>query len=110
MMRPWVLDHKRSELIGWSLTSLAGTTARRAAQNVHMPHHRDIFQEWRAADRAAHSLEQEVVMASMRALDGLEPAPLQEAHDRAHELRDIANDLFKLAMEDMKLRAARAKR
>jgi hypothetical protein len=49
-------------------------------------------------------------MASMRALDGLEPVPLQEAHDRAHELRDIANDLFKLAMEEMKLRAARAKR
>jgi hypothetical protein len=70
----------------------------------------DLFQEWRAADRAAHVLEQDVVRRSMRAIDGVEPAPLQEAHDRAHKLREIANDLFHLAMEEMKRHAAANKR
>jgi hypothetical protein len=69
----------------------------------------ELFQEWRSADRAAHAVEQEVVRASMRALDGLGPAPLQEAHDRAHKLRQTANDLFALAMEEMRLRARSAR-
>lgn len=68
----------------------------------------DLFQEWRAADRAAHALEQEIVRASMRALDGNGPAPLQEAHDKAHKLRETANDLFHLAMEEMERRARAA--
>jgi hypothetical protein len=70
----------------------------------------DLFQEWRAADRQAHVLEQEVVRASMRALDGLEPAPLQGAHDRAHKLRAQADDLFRLAMDEMAARAQAARR
>ncbi len=70
----------------------------------------DLFQEWRAADRAAHALEQDVVRASMRALDGLDSPPPQEAHDRAHRLRETADDLFKLAMAEMKSRADAAKR
>lgn len=70
----------------------------------------DLFQEWRAADRAAHALEQEVVRASMAALDGKGPAPSQEAHDKAHKLRETANDLFALAMEEMRIRARGARR
>lgn len=54
----------------------------------------DLFQEWRAADRVAHAMEQQVVRSSMRAVDGLAPAPLQEQHDEAHRLREAANDLF----------------
>lgn len=70
----------------------------------------DLFQEWRAADRAAHALEQEVVRASLRSLDGNGPAPLQEAQDRAHKLRETANDLFVLAMDEMQRRASAVKR
>jgi hypothetical protein len=66
----------------------------------------DLFQEWRVADRQAHALEQSVVKRSMRSLDGLCEAPTQAEHDRAHQLRGTANDLFQLAMAEM---AARAK-
>ncbi len=44
----------------------------------------DLFQEWRAADRAAHALEQDVVRASMRALDGLD-SPRRRRHTNPWE-------------------------
>jgi hypothetical protein len=70
----------------------------------------DLFQEWRAADRAAHALEKSLLNESMRAIEHLESVPAAQAHDRAHKLRGIANDLFALAMAEMKARAEAAKR
>lgn len=70
-----------------------------------MPNPGDLFQEWRAADRAAHAMEQMLARASLKALDGRGPAPSQEDHDKVHELQRTADDLFKLAMAEMKARA-----
>ncbi len=41
----------------------------------------------------------------MRSLNGLCPAPAAAEHDRAHRLRRTANDLFHLAMAELKERA-----
>ena len=70
----------------------------------------DLFQEWRAADRAAHAMEQLVVRQSLQALEGKSDTPLEEDHYKARRLRETANDLFVLAMDDMKRRAGELRR
>ena len=70
----------------------------------------NLFQEWRTADRAAHALEQAITRASLDALSGNGEPPDDELRDRARNLRHTADDLFHLAMEEMKARAARLPR
>ena len=69
----------------------------------------DLFQEWRAADRAAGIAERMVVRASLDALSGIgEPAtPQQVAYSR--HLRGIANDLLHVAMEEMDRRVQQSR-
>ena len=62
----------------------------------------DLFQEWRTADRQAHAVEQALTRASLAALEGNAPAPTAEERAKAHRLRQTANDLFHLAMAEMK--------
>jgi hypothetical protein len=69
----------------------------------------DLFREWRTADRAAHAFEQELIKSSLKALEGLGEAPAAQEKEKAHELRRTANDLFHLAMVEMK-RAAEMNR
>jgi hypothetical protein len=70
----------------------------------------DLFQEWRKADRTAHALERLIVRASLQSLDGKGPSPSPGDRDRALRLRRTADDLFVLAMDEMKRRADAAKR
>jgi hypothetical protein len=62
----------------------------------------DLFQEWRTADRQAHAMEQALTRASLDALRGAGPAPPEGERDKAHGLRKTANDLFHLAVAQMK--------
>jgi hypothetical protein len=70
----------------------------------------DLFQEWRTADRQAHAMEQALTRASLDALNGAGPAPSESERDQAHALRKNANDLFHLAMAQMKDKATANKR
>jgi hypothetical protein len=70
----------------------------------------DLFQEWRTADRQAHAMEQALTRASLDALNGTGAAPTEAERDQAHELRKTANDLFHLAMEQMKEKSLAHKR
>ena len=65
----------------------------------------EIFQEWREADRAALMMELEFTRACLRAKPGDPPEPWQEGHQKLRELRMRANELFILAMADMRRRA-----
>jgi hypothetical protein len=65
-----------------------------------------LFGQWRAADRLAHRVEQALSKAALRSLQGDAPPPTQEQRQQAHDLRARADDLFRLAMEDMAARAA----
>jgi hypothetical protein len=62
----------------------------------------DLFQEWRTADRQAHAMEQSLTRASLAALGGTGPAPTEAERDAAHKLRKTANELFHLAMAQMR--------
>jgi hypothetical protein len=70
-----------------------------------MPYGGEIFQEWRTADREAHALEQQVIRATLQALEagGSDPSP--DIREKAGKMRDLANELFYLAMDEMKRRA-----
>jgi hypothetical protein len=70
----------------------------------------DLFQEWRTADRAAHALEQALTRASMAALERHGEAPSESERDTARKMRATADDLFQLAMAEMKSRADAARR
>ena len=70
----------------------------------------DIFQEWRVADRAAHAAEQRVMRDAMASMDDSGPAPSREDRDAAHRLRSIANDLFVIAMAELKRRSEQLRR
>ena len=47
-------------------------------------------------------MEQAITRASLEALSGTGPAPTDAERDQAHGLRQTANDLFHLAMAQMK--------
>jgi hypothetical protein len=70
----------------------------------------DLFQEWRAADRQAHAMEKLITKASLAALEGQGVGPTPEDREKAHGLRHAADDLFALAMAEMKERAASYRR
>ena len=84
------------------------STGRRTLRPWHIPGICSRNGAWR--DRNAHAAEQEVVRASLRALEGAGAMPSQKDRDEAHKLRQTANDLFTLAMDEMKKRARAAKR
>jgi len=65
----------------------------------------NLFNEWRAADRKAHDVEQALTRASLAALEGRGEPPSVRERERAHRLRHTADDLFQLAMAEMKARA-----
>jgi hypothetical protein len=61
----------------------------------------EYFKEWRAADRAAVAAEKQIYSASMLLMDGRGPGPTEEEIARAHHLRQIADDLFAVAMREI---------
>lgn len=65
----------------------------------------NLFNEWRAADRKAHALEQALTRASLLALEGRGEPPSARDRAQAQKLRHIAHDLFQLAMAEVKARA-----
>lgn len=65
----------------------------------------DLFREWRTADKVAHELEKRLLQQAMASIDGTgEPPPLEDK-EKARRLREIANDLFLIAMAEMKRQA-----
>ncbi len=70
----------------------------------------NLFSEWRTADRKAHLLERALSKASLRALEGHGEAPSSQDRAKAHQLRETADDLFRLAMDEMKSRATALRR
>lgn len=64
-----------------------------------------LFSEWRTADRQARLLEQAIALAWLAALDGKGEAPSPEQVATVHRLREVANDLFNVAMAEMANRA-----
>jgi hypothetical protein len=71
------------------------------------PNPSDLFQEWRVADQKAHAMEQSLFKASMASLTGDGEAPSEQEREQGRHLRVLANDLFHLAMDEMKARAER---
>lgn len=69
-----------------------------------------LFGEWRVADRLAHRMEQALSRAALRALQGDGAPPTEEQRQQAHHLRGQADDLFRLAMNEMAARAARLRK
>jgi hypothetical protein len=61
----------------------------------------EYFKEWRAADRAAIAAENRIYAASMLLIDGRGSGPSDEEVADAHRLREIANDLFHVAMQEI---------
>jgi hypothetical protein len=83
------------------------TRVQNRAESLHcadVSNQGDLFQEWRAADRAAHLAEQAVVKAALQSIDDAGPAPSRDEQEEAHRLRSTANDLFRLAMDEMAAR------
>jgi len=70
----------------------------------------DIFQEWRIADRAAHAAEQRVMRDAISSMDDSGPPPTTQDREAAHRLRSIANDLFVIAMAELKRRSEQLRR
>jgi hypothetical protein len=61
----------------------------------------EYFQEWRTADHAALAAERVVFAASMRFIDGVGLGPTEKDIEDAHRLRAAADDLFKIAMQEV---------
>ena len=70
----------------------------------------DIFREWRTADRAARLLEAQIIKDALKALDLSGPGPSTDQQEKARRHRDVANDLFQVAMAEMKRRVDRLSR
>jgi hypothetical protein len=71
---------------------------------------RNLLNEWRLADRAAHALERAISRASLAALSGQGDGPSLEDREKARRLRAIADDLFALAMAALQERARELRR
>jgi hypothetical protein len=74
------------------------------------PDNADLFQEWRAADRAASAAEKAVLADSLRSPDAMGTSPAIYHLEKAKRRRAIANDLFEIAMAQMADRAQALKR
>jgi hypothetical protein len=71
----------------------------------------DFFGEWRRADRAASAAEKSVFQDSMASIEGDSvPPPTPSALATALRLRALADDLYAVAMETFKAKAAKFKR
>jgi hypothetical protein len=70
----------------------------------------DLFQEWRTANRQDFDAEQAILLCSIAFVDGKGDEPTAAQRDKAHRLRAQANDLFAVAMEQMKHSAGTVKR
>jgi hypothetical protein len=64
----------------------------------------EFFQEWRTADRVAHSAEKLVLIALMKG-----DLPSIEARAKVSHLRQAADELFDVAMAEMTAEAERLK-
>jgi hypothetical protein len=73
-----------------------------ATKEKPLPTFFQIYDEWRAADLSARSMEDFVSAGSLLALDGQGEPPTTAEQDEAHELRRLANELLESAMADMK--------
>lgn len=62
------------------------------------------------ADRAAHAAEQRVVREAMASFDGDAAPPSADLKDAAHRLRSVADDLFVVAMAELKRRSDQLRR
>lgn len=70
-----------------------------------MPATGTLFNEWRTADREAHKLERALTAASLAALEGRGEIPSEQQRRSARKLRETADDLFRLAMDEFATRA-----
>ena len=61
----------------------------------------DLFREWRTADKAAHALEKQLLNEAIASIDGGGAAPHPDSQEKAKRLRQVANDLFTVAMAEM---------
>jgi hypothetical protein len=64
-----------------------------------------LFKEWRVADRQAHALERSLSKSFLDALQGRGDPPSVDDRVRARRMRQMADDLFQVAMADLKARA-----
>lgn len=64
-----------------------------------------LFSEWEIADRQVRLLEHAIAMACVAALDGSAEAPSAEQIAAVRRMRAVANDLFHVAVAEMKERA-----
>jgi putative methionine-R-sulfoxide reductase with GAF domain len=64
------------------------------------------FQEWRIADRAASAADKALLRASMAAIEGSGSAPTTVMVEAAARLRQLADDLYRVAMAESERRAA----
>lgn len=72
---------------------------------------KDIFSEWRVADRAASAAEKLVFQDSMASIESDEVAPpTPAALASASRLRTLANTLFEVAMSTFEVKAAKFRR
>lgn len=71
---------------------------------------RNLINEWRLADRAAHALEQQISRAALAALAGHGEAPAPDDMAKARRLRALADDLFAVAMAALQARARELRR
>jgi hypothetical protein len=71
----------------------------------------DFFSEWRTADRAASAAEKLLFQDLMASIEGSAIAPpTPAAVAAASRLRGVADDLFAVAMNTFKEKAARFRR
>jgi GAF domain-containing protein len=64
------------------------------------------FQEWRIADRAASAAEKAISRASLAAIEGTGSAPTAAMVAAAARLRQLADDLYRVAMTESEQRAS----
>ena len=64
-----------------------------------------LFKEWRVADRQAHALERVLSKSFLDALQGRGNPPSADERAQARKMRQTADDLFQVAMADLKARA-----
>lgn len=70
----------------------------------------EFVDEWRQANKNAIEAEQHVTRAFLGAISGTAALPTDEAIAEAKNLRSLADDLFQVAMTELKSQAARFNR
>jgi hypothetical protein len=65
----------------------------------------NLFDAWRAADKAAHAAEDAVLAKSMQALDRQGTPPTLEDREGARRLRRIADAFLQAALAEMKVQS-----